>query len=78
MTTTWTNFRSSTRKETKQNNKKNNFLKREGNITIFMEEAKILIEELKGLIGKTDETSIARMDKISLWFPTIIPQRTWH
>ena len=33
-----------------------------------MEEAKILIEELKGLIGKTDETSIARMDEISLWF----------
>lgn len=33
-----------------------------------MEEAKRLIEELKGLIGKTDEASVARMDEISLWF----------
>ena len=33
-----------------------------------MEKAKKLIEELKGLIGKTDEQSMARQDEISFWF----------
>jgi hypothetical protein len=35
---------------------------------MIMEEARKLIEELKGLIGKTDEQSVARIDEISLWF----------
>ena len=33
-----------------------------------MEEARILIDELRGLIGKTDKKSEARIDEISLWF----------
>lgn len=33
-----------------------------------MKEAKRLIEELKGLVGKTDDASVARMDEIALWF----------
>ena len=33
-----------------------------------MENAKLLIEELKGLMGKTDPESTKRIDEISLWF----------
>ena len=33
-----------------------------------MEEARAYIEELKGLIGKTDKKSEARIDELSLWF----------